>query len=169
MWKSKIVILVISFGCFLALAQAQCTTRKVDYKMTLDDDNGNTIKKICLINKGLSAKEADDYCKKQKMKLLNVNSDAIQTALDNLIMDNWEGTPLAIRVDGVRLSGKWKVSDGKVDLWNKLKWRQNNDPPNGDDSLTINTINWPFMKLLPVNAFYDGLPADLKLMAICEY
>lgn len=168
MWKIKFLVVFISY---LAFAQAQCSTPKVDIKVPLTDDKGTKLKNTCFVAKGMNYTQANAYCKSQKMRLLNVDSEPVRTALINLILDNFEGEQLAFRIDGSRALGSkaFKVADGTKDIYSKLNWVATNDPPKGDDSVVVTSLSYPFMKIMPVNIYFDGVPPSFTAATFCEY
>lgn len=168
--RDNILVFLISLGFFITFIHSQCM-EDPDYKFRLYDEQGNLMKKSCLVMITANYSEANNYCANQSMKLLNVNSAKLRTSFTKVVMQYFNSSNTEFRIDGVRTNGMWKVQNGTADFYtlDKADWVESPNTPKGDDNLCYANSARPFKKRPTVNYYFDGYPANYKTFFFCEY
>lgn len=98
-------------------------------------NDGSFVKNICYLSRFLNYAGADVECKARNMKLLKIDSDAVQDGVIDFIKTRYSSY-ITVRIDGLRNinDGNWYYDDGNTPAWSGLKWKT---VPDVGESLSI--------------------------------
>jgi hypothetical protein len=107
-----ISLAVILFGCVNPSSQANLVICNERRGISLKDDNGNELKKICDVKTQKNYEQAEDHCRNNGMALLVIENEAVFKAFSKFLLKNIPGSTNWGATQGVWINGKRYFSNG---------------------------------------------------------
>lgn len=136
----------------------------------MDPKSGSYLKTACLVLELHDQPSAEEACIAYGMKLFQIDSTAVQTALFGWLEPLLSQYLVSARVDGKREADQawYYYSYGRAPAFSGLDWLVDSDTFDGYDTMVATNQAFPAMKVIPTFKVDAVLEAE-ELTVLCEF